>query len=118
VRVRGRDLPLRYRVAGPYLRKGAPQQPLFVLVVQGLKHARGRPWRRRRRKPAFFLVNAVPREGQWVLPLPAPALLAWAWQRGDGEVSHREMKSAWGGGQVQCWHPLATVRAVQQQVWS
>ena len=53
-----------------------------------------------------------------MLPLPAPELLAWAWQRWEVEVCHREMKSEWGVGQVQCWHPLATVRAVQQQVWS
>jgi hypothetical protein len=116
VRVRGRDLPLRYRVAGPYVRTGAPQRPLFVLVVKGIDQARGRQWRRR--KPAFWLVNARLRDGQWVLPLPAQDLLAWAWQRWEAEVSHREMKSEWGVGQVQCWQPLATVRAVQQQVWS
>jgi hypothetical protein len=34
-----RSHPLRYRVAGPYLRTGAPQQPLFLLVVQGIKQA-------------------------------------------------------------------------------
>jgi hypothetical protein len=116
VRVRGRDLPLRYRMQGPYLRKGAPQRPLFVLVVQGVKQAQGRQWRRR--KPAFFLLNAVPRDGQWGLPLPAEEVLAWAWQRWEVEVAHREMKSDWGVGTVQCWHPRATVRAVQQQVWS
>jgi hypothetical protein len=116
VRVRGRDIPLRYRVEGPYLRPGAPGQPLFLLVVKGIDQARGR--HRRRRKPAFFLVNAVWREGQWVLPYPAEELLAWAWQRWEAEVSHREMKTDFGVGEVQCWHPLATVRAVQQQVWA
>jgi hypothetical protein len=114
--VRGRDLPLRYRVAGPYLRQGAAQQPLFLLVVKGIDQARGR--HRRRRKPAFWLVNAVQRDGQWVLPLPAEELLAWAWQRWEVEVSHREMKTDFGVGAVQCWHPTATVRAVQQQVWA
>jgi hypothetical protein len=116
VRVRGRDVPGRYRVAGPFVRKGAPAQPLVLLVGGGSVQAHGRY--RRRRKPAFFLVNAVPRDGQWVLPRPAEDLLAWAWQRWEVEVCHREMKSEWGVGQVQCWHPLATVRAVQQQVWS
>jgi hypothetical protein len=116
VYVRGRDIPLRYRVEGPYLRTGAPGQPLLLLVVKGIDHARGR--HRRRRKPAFWLVNAVWREGQWVLPLPAEELLAWAWQRWEVEVAHREMKTDGGGGTVQCWHPSATVRAVQQQVWS
>ena len=114
--VRGRPIPLRYRVEGPYLRTGAPGQPLFLLVVKGIDQARGR--HRRRRKPAFWLVNAVPREGQWVLPLPAEELLAWAWQRWEVEVCHREMKTDFGVGEVQCWHPLATVRAVQQQVWA
>jgi hypothetical protein len=28
------------------------------------------------------------------------------------------MKTDFGVGEVQCWHPLATVRAVQQQVWA
>ena len=114
--VRGRDIPLRDRVEGPYLRRGAPGQPLFLLVVKGSDQARG--CHRRRRKPAFFLVNAVWREGQWVLPYPAAELLAWAWQRWEGEVSHRALKTDFGVGEVQCWHPLATVRAVQQQVWA
>jgi hypothetical protein len=114
--VPGRDLPLRYRVEGPSLRMGAPRQPLFLLVVKGSDHARGR--HRRRRKPAFWLVNAVWREGQWVLPSPAVELLAWAWQRWEVEVAHREMKTAFGVGEVQCWQPTATVRAVQQQVWA
>jgi hypothetical protein len=111
VRVRGRDLPLRYRVQGPYLRKGAPQPPLFVLVVQGVKPAQGRQWRRR--QPAFFLLNAVPRDGQWVLPLPVEEVLAWAWPRWEVEVAHREMKSDWGVGTVQWWHP----RSRRQEVW-
>jgi hypothetical protein len=114
--VRGRDIPLHYRVEGPYLRPGAPGQPLFLLVVKGIDHARGR--HRRRRKPAFWLVNAVWRQGQGVLPFPAGELLAWAWQRWEVEVCHREMKTDFGVGEVQCWHPTATVRAVQQQVWA
>jgi hypothetical protein len=114
--VRSRDLVLRYRVAGPYVRKGAAQRPLFLLVVKGSGQARGH--RRRRRKPAFWLVNAVWREGQWVLPDPAAQLLAWAGQRWDTEVAQREMKTDFGVGAVQCWHPVATVRAIQQQVWA
>jgi DDE superfamily endonuclease len=114
--VRGRLIPLRYRVEGPSLRKGAPGQPLFLLVVKGIDQARGR--HRRRRKPAFWLVNAVSWDGQWGLPYPAEELLAWAWQRWEVEVAHREMKTDFGVGEVQCWHSLATVRAVQQQVWA
>ena len=113
--VRGREIPRRYRVAGPYVRPGAATQPLSLLVLKGIDQARGR--HRRQRDPSFFLVNAVPEEGHWVLPRPATDLLAWAWQRWEIEVCHREMKSGWGVGAVQCWNVTATVRAVQVQVW-
>jgi hypothetical protein len=117
IQVRGRDVPARYRVEGPYVRKGVADRPLFLLVVSGSRRAQGRY--RRRREPAYFLVNAVQdQHGQWVLPLPAEALLAWAWQRWEVEVCHREMKSGFGVGQVQCWSPTATVPAVQFQAWS
>jgi hypothetical protein len=111
--VRGRAIPLRYRVEGPFLRERAAACPLFLLVVKG-SAARGR----RRREPAFFLVNALPQDGAWVLPLPAEELLAWAWQRWEVEVGHRAMKTDWGVGAVQCWHPIATVRAAQWQAWT
>jgi hypothetical protein len=115
--VRGRDVALRYRVEGPYLRRGAPGQPLFLLVVKGIDQARGH--HRRRRQPSFYLVNAVPgADGHWALPLPDEDLLAWAWQRWEVEVAHREMKTDFGVGEAQCWHPRATVRAVQAQAWS
>jgi hypothetical protein len=42
VRVRGRDVPLRYRVTGPYVRRGAAGRPLFLLVVGGSVQAHGR----------------------------------------------------------------------------
>jgi hypothetical protein len=116
ITVRGRQIPLRYRVEGPYLRRGAPEQPLYLLVVKGIDHARGR--QRRQREPAFYLVNALAEEGHWVLPWPAVELLAWAWQRWEVEVTHREMKTGWGVGIVQCWQPTATMRAVQVQVWT
>jgi hypothetical protein len=112
--VRGREIPRRYRVVGPYVRPGAATQPLSLLVVKGIDQARGR--HRRQRDPRFFLVNAVPEEEHWVLPRPATDLLAWAWQRWEIEVCHREMKSGWGVGAVQCWNVTATVRAVQVQV--
>ena len=117
VRVRGRDMPLRYRVEGPFLRYDAPAHPVFLLVVRGSGRGQGQ---RRARKPAFYLVSAVQRAGAsaWALPWPAEELLAWAWQRWEVEVSHRGMKTDWGVGQVQCWQPLATVRAVQVQVWA
>jgi hypothetical protein len=89
-------------------------QPLSLLVVKGIDQARGR--QRRQRDPSFFLVNAVPEEGHWVLPRPAPDLLAWAWQRWEIEVCQRELKSGWGVGAVQCWHVTATVRGASAGV--
>lgn len=54
--VRGRQRRMVYRVEGPFIRRGAPNCPLFLLVV------RGQEWKRRgsrrRRKPCFYLVNA------------------------------------------------------------
>lgn len=116
--VRGRDIPLTYRVAGPYVRKGAAARPLFLLVVRGVAAGRGRH-HHRRREPAFYVVNASRQEdGTWALPLPAEELLAWAWQRWEVEVAHRAMKTDCGVGAAQCWHPTATVRAAQWQAWA
>lgn len=113
--VRGRQVPCTYRVEGPYLVKGAPAQPLFLLVVRGLD--RVRRGHRRQRRPAFWLVSAVQREGAWVLPWPAERLLGWAWQRWEIEVTHRELKCGFGVGESQCWNPRATVVSVQWRVW-
>jgi hypothetical protein len=118
IAVRGRALALRYRVEGPFVREGAPHQPLFLLVVKGSTIEQRRHWRRRR-EPAFYLVTAVQQaDGTWALPQPAEELLAWAWQRWEVEVCHRAMKSDAGVGAVQCWSVPATVRAVQWQVWA
>jgi hypothetical protein len=117
VPVRGHALPLRYRIEGPYVRRGAASQPLYLLVVGGSSWADGH--HRRRRQPSFWLVTAIQdQQGQWVLPLPAEELLAWAWQRWEVEVAHREMKSGFGVGQAQCWSATSTVRAVQVQAWT
>jgi hypothetical protein len=107
----------RGRVAGPFVRQGAAGQPLYLLTVGGSTWADGH--HRRRRDPSFWLVNAVrDAQGQWTLPLPVVDLLAWAWQRWEVEVCHREMKTGFGVGQVQCWSAAATVRAVQLQAWA
>jgi hypothetical protein len=113
--VRGRQVPCTYRVAGPYLVRGAPTQPLYLLVVRGLD--RVRRGHRRQRRPAFWLVSAVQQEGAWVLPWPAERLLGWAWQRWEIEVTHRELKCGFGIGESQCWNPTATVLSVQWRVW-
>lgn len=118
VAVRGRSFELRYRVLGPYLRERAPDRPLFLLVVGGASWRAGkREPKRARREPAFYLVNAEARGAGWTLPLPAPVLLAWIWQRWELEVAHREMKGSFGVGQKQCWNRRSAVVSVQWSVW-
>lgn len=119
VEVRGRTLPLRYRVEGPFLRKGAPDRPLFLLVVGGATYQVGkrRP-HTKERPPAYYLVSAVADgKGGWQLPLPAETLLAWAWQRWEVEVAHREMKSGLGVGEMQCWSQHAAATSIQWCAW-
>jgi hypothetical protein len=118
VPVRGRQIPLTYRVEGPYVVRGAPQPPLFLLVVHGVAQRRAERRRWRQREPQYFLVAAEHREGAWVLPYAAPELLAWAWQRWEVEVAHREVKGQWGLGEPQCWSAQGTVRSVQWQAWA
>lgn len=117
VTVRGRTIPLTYRVEGPYLVKGAAEQPLFLLVVKGIAK---RSRRHKRREPAFWLVSAVPtgkRDHPWTVPLPAADLVAWAWQRWEVEVAHRAQKTTFGLGEPQCWGPRSAVLAVQWVGW-
>jgi hypothetical protein len=113
--VRERTIPLQYRLDGPCLVHGAAQQPLYLLVVKGSNPQRGyRP-----RPARFWLVSAVPDgEGGWRLPWPAAQLLAWAWHRWELEVAHRELKTSFGLGEVQCWGPIAAVLSVQWTVWA
>jgi hypothetical protein len=115
VTVRGRDIPLTYRTEGPYLLKGAAHRPVFLLVVRGVEK---RSPRHKRREPAFWLVSARrDADGTWHLPYPAPDLLAWAWQRWEVEVAHREQKTGFGVGEPQCWGPRSAVTAVQVAGW-
>ncbi|MFN8593366.1 MAG: transposase [Thermomicrobiales bacterium] len=112
--VRGRQIPIQFRVAGPLLVHGAPDQPLFLLVVKGSDPARGK----RKRVARFFLVSAVADgTGDWTLPWPAADLLAWAWQRWELEVAHRELKTTFGLGEPQAWSPVAAVLTVQWAAW-
>lgn len=113
--VRGRLVPCTYRTDGPYLVHGAPAQPLFLLVVKGLDRMRN--GRRVQRDPTYFLVSAMQRDDQWVLPYPAADLLAVAWQRWEIEVTHRELKTDFGVGESQAWSPAGTVLSVQWRVW-
>lgn len=111
--VRGRQIGLTYRVAGPYLVKTAPTQPLVLIVVKGVARKSGAV-----REPTFWLVSACQdATGHWRLPYPPVDLLAWAWQRWELEVTHRDAKAGFGVGQVQCWNPTSAVLAVQWQWW-
>lgn len=112
LQVRSKKRHLQVKVAGPLLRKGAPDCPLFLIVV------RGKDNRHTRRQPLPFLVNAQQDpSGTWVLPLPVDQLLFWAWQRWEVEVAHRELKSNFGLGNKQCWQPTAAVLSVQWSAW-
>jgi len=110
--VRGRVRHLQVKVAGPFLRPGAPDCPLMLVVVRGKDNAQTR------RDPLPFRVNATPNAaGQWALPLPLATLLFWAWQRWEVEVTHRELKTTFGLGHKQCWNPRAAVASVQWSAW-
>lgn len=115
VRVRGRMREMRYRMEGPYLREGLLEKPVFLIVVRGMdRHVNGK---RVKRDPVFYLVSAIQQGKSWGLPLPVEELLAWAWQRWELEVAHREMKSSFGLGEKQCWNKRSAVRSVQWSAW-
>ena len=59
VHVRGRQLEMKYRVAGPYLRERAGERPMWLVVVKGntWKAGKTEPRRTKYRKPAFYLVS-------------------------------------------------------------
>jgi hypothetical protein len=113
--VRGKPREMRYRVEGPFLREGLPTQPVFLIVVKGM--SRKSNGRRVKREPAFYLISAVQKQDHWVLPFPAEFLLAWAWQRWELEVEHREIKSGFGLGEKQCWNPNSAIVSVQWSAW-
>lgn len=115
VKVRGKLREMRYRIEGPYLREGMVDHPLFLIVVRGMdRHVKGR---RVKRDPVYYLVSAVQAGEQWVLPWAEEELLAWAWQRWEVEVAHREMKSGFGLGEKQCWNIRSASRSVQWSAW-
>jgi hypothetical protein len=116
VAVRGRTIPLTVTVTGPWLIKGAPFQPLALIVVKGID--RGKGTTRRQRDPQFFLVTlTMTQEDEWELPLPLAELLAWAWQRWEVEVMHRELKSGFGLGQQQAWSDDGAAQTIPFVVW-
>jgi hypothetical protein len=115
IMVRGQERQMRYRVEGPFIRDGLPDNPLFLIVIGGGK----RPQKSRRKvyKPCFFLVSAILVNGVWTLPFPVIDILTWLWQRWELEIAHRQMKSGLGLGEKQCWNDKATVATVQWSAW-
>ncbi|PJF21825.1 MAG: hypothetical protein CUN56_09130 [Phototrophicales bacterium] len=115
--VRRQTRHLQVALRGPFVRKGAPNTPLFLIVVRGKKR-KNKYGRYYRRQPLPFLVNGIQdHKGNWILPLPLKTLLFWAWQRWEVEVCHRELKTTFGLGHKQCFNPKATVLSVQWSAW-
>jgi len=116
--IRGRKRELQYRIQGPCLLEGVAEHPVYLIVVRGQTYTVGkRQPRQRHRKPYHMLVNAVWRDEAWQLPFSPAQLLTWAWQRWECEVAHREMKSAFGIGEKQCWGKRSALTSVQWGVW-
>jgi hypothetical protein len=113
--VRDRTIQMKCRVVGPLLAEGAPNQPLFLLLVKGY-HRRGAGWQKRR-PPCQYLVNAIWEGGQWCLPLPLVDLIGGTWHRWEVEVCHREIKTSFGLGQMQCWSKLGSTLSVSFMAW-
>ena len=105
--VRGRVRTRQVAIRGPLLVQPAAAVPLVLLVVRGTKH----------HAPLFLLVNARKQAGRWVLPYPLRELLAWAWQRWEVEVMHRELKSGFGLGQQQAFSAQGAATVVPWVLW-
>lgn len=115
--VRGRTIPLTTQATGPWLVRGAPHQPLMLIVVKGIDQVRAN--HRRRRDPQYFVCSAVEvAPDQWGLPLPLAELLGWAWQRWEVEVMHRELKSSWGLGDQPAWSANGAIGTTAWVLWT
>ena len=80
---------------------------------------RGKGTTRRQRDPQYFLVSlhgdAAKTSGTSTLPLAE--LLAWAWQRWEVEVMHRELKSGFGLGEQQAFSDRGAAAVIPWLVW-
>lgn len=114
--VRGREIRPRYRLEGPFILEGAAERPVFLMVVQGVDRRASKRYRKRR-EPSFFLISATWDGEHWTMPFPAEELLGWAFQRWEVEVCHRQCKSSFGLGEIQCWSRAGAILAVQWQAW-
>lgn len=116
--IRGRMIKMRYKLRGCYLRQTVPNCPVFLLVIGGETYKAGkRKPRIVHREPAFFLIRAGLRNNTWVLPFSEELILQWVWQRWELEVTHRELKTSFGVGQMQCWNKFSAILSVQWMVW-
>jgi hypothetical protein len=114
--VRGRTIPVVAKVSGPWLVRGAPFHPVLLVVVRGVD--RGKGTTRRQRDPQFFLVSVhMHSEDEWALDVPLSECLAWAWQRWEVEVMHRELKSSFGVGQQQAFSDAGAATVIPWLVW-
>lgn len=114
--VRGRSIPVMAKVTGPWLVRGAPFHPVLLVVVRGVD--RGKDTTRRQRDPQFFLVSVhMISEDEWDLEVSLPECLAWAWQRWEVEVMHRELKSSFGVGQQQAFSAAGAATVIPWLVW-
>jgi hypothetical protein len=114
--VRGRAVTLTAKATGPWVVKGAPFHPVLLVAVKGVD--RGKGTTRRQRDPQFFLASVrMASEDEWDLPVPLGELLAWAWQRWEVEVMHRELKSGLGVGEPQAFSDAGAASTVPWLVW-
>ena len=118
IEVRGRKISIRWKRVGPFLRQGVSLLPVYLLVCGGASWTTGKVKHKRHdRKPAFYLMNALKIGGIWRPAVSDKAMLAWVWQRWEIEVTHREMKTGFGVGEMQCWNRVSAVLSVQWMVW-
>lgn len=105
VPVRGKSILMKFQVLGPFVREGLPDVPMFLIVVKGMHRKVGKHKPHyKHRKPAFYLVSAVHRDGRWQLPLPIETILALAEMR-TGSCSSRNEKWLWRGREAMLESP-------------
>ena len=118
VQLKGQERRFWVHVSGPWLVRGVPDRPLFLVVIAGRTYRVGRRRvRRRYREPVYWLVSAVRQGAAWALPLPVEQLVAWAWHRWEIEVMHRELKSLWGLTDKPAWSPWGSLLSVAWSAW-
>ncbi len=114
--VRGREVTVTAKATGPWVVRGAPFHPVLLVAVKGVD--RGTGTTRRQRDPQFFLTSVAMRsEDEWCLAVPLAELLAWAWQRWEVEVMHRELKSGFGVGEQQAFSQTGAASVIPWLVW-